>query len=83
MTKTIQATVRWSAPTVMQEGCFTVVVQPVGPGLERLVLWTRDAWLASLCERKFNTTPRPDLAVTYDPKTRRLDSVALPVAEAS
>lgn len=79
---TIEATVRWSAPSTNKPGVFTVVVQDEQPGGRRFVLWTRDAWLASLCER-YNVTPRPVLSVTLDYESKHLEGVDLHVAEAS
>jgi hypothetical protein len=75
---TISATIRrvWDWPN----GSFTIIVQPKGT-LTEIKLKTRDAWLASLASRYEVAGARPMLSVDYEPFTKELKGIALPVAQ--
>jgi hypothetical protein len=73
---TARATIRriWERPN----GEWLVIVEPVGK-LDRIVLRTYDAWLASLAERYMQYTGRPAVTITYDEMTKTLHAIAVPV----
>lgn len=78
---TIDATIRWAAPSTRLRGVWTVVAQDEQPGGRRIVLWTRQVKLAAFCERA-NQTPRPVLALTFDYESKQLeDAVQVPTGE--
>jgi hypothetical protein len=74
---TLTGTIRrvWGGPAVG----YTVIVEPL-VGIDRLVLRTRDTWMAALAERYLVFTGRPTVTVQYDPQTLELQGVGLPVA---
>ena len=61
------------------KGVFTIVVRRESDG-ERIVIWTRDEWLASLVERYADASGRPTVTVLFDDQTHELRTVALQVA---
>lgn len=74
---TITGTVRrvWPRPDGQ---LFTVILQRDGD-YRQIVTWTRDQWLASLCERYSDAAGRPAITAMYEPN-RQLTGVALKVA---
>lgn len=61
-------------------GVFPIAVQAHGT-FTSFVVWTRDAWLASLCERYDGAPGRPEVSMQYDGATRQLFGLILPVSE--
>jgi hypothetical protein len=59
-------------------GVFPIAVQERGT-FTSFVVWTRDAWWASLCERYDGLHGRPTVSIQYDGATRQLFGVILPV----
>jgi len=78
---TLTGTIRSVWAPRLPGGDFTVIVRDE-ESQSRWVLWTKDAWLASLCDQR-SQTPRPELTVIFDRRSKQLESVALPVTQKS
>lgn len=63
-----------------ERGVYSVIFRQQEPR-PTIVLWTRDKWLAALCERYSERRPRTTLKLQWDPETREVKAPVLPVAE--
>jgi hypothetical protein len=80
ITGRIHRVVTWDGEDVRLVRPFQIAVQDERDHLRDWIwLHTRDAWIASLCDRYKAAAQL--LIVTYNPATRELQSVALPVTK--